>query len=68
MKASPIKLATGAKVMYLLLISISITFFPSTNFTSPSSIGPAASEPLLGPVNPKQGINSPSSQTEVFFF
>ena len=45
--------------MYLLLISISINFLPFSRISLPVSIFPVASDPLLGPVRPKQGIKSP---------
>ena len=55
LNAIPIKLATGAKVIYLLFSFTLIIILPSF-LTIPVSILPVASEPLFGPVKPKQGI------------
>ena len=44
-----------------LFIFKSINIFPFFSYTSPWSILPVASEPLFGPVKPKQGIYVPSA-------
>jgi len=59
LNANPIKFETGANVIYLLLTLTFIYFLPFSSIKIPSSILPVASEPLLGPVKPKQGTNSP---------
>ena len=60
--ARPIRLETGASVMYLLFNLTRITVVPvSVLQIRPVSIWPVASEPLFGPVKPKQGIRSPNA-------
>ena len=59
--AIPIKFATGAKVIYRLFKPTRNFNLPSTSTTRPLSMLPVASEPLLGPVNPKHGIHSPDA-------
>ena len=55
-----IKLKNNAdELIYLLFTLVLMYFFPFFITITPPSIAPAASDPLFGPVNPKQGIISP---------
>ena len=59
MNAIPIKVATGAKVIYLFEKVILIPNSPFSLTTVPSSNIEAASEPEYSVVKPKQGISIP---------